>query len=123
MMKWISSEIEYFPGNNDFAPQNALELLESKKGDCDEIAFLFASVLRNLEIPVKIVSGNLIEGDGHAWTEVQINGRWLLVDPTWGAGYINERTGLYVQDFNSEYYNIERTEYEEKFVGIDEMAY
>ncbi|MBK5252719.1 MAG: hypothetical protein JJE29_08835, partial [Peptostreptococcaceae bacterium] len=89
MMKWISSKIIYFPGNNGSAPQSALELLKSKKGDCDEISFLFAAVLRNLKIPVKVMSGSLPEGDGHAWTEVQINGRWIIVDPTWGAGYIN----------------------------------
>ena len=123
MMKWISSNIVYSPGNNGAAPQNALELLKSKKGDCDEIAFLFASVLRNLEIPVKIMSGSLPEGDGHAWTEVQINGKWILVDPTWGAGYINERNGVYVKEFNPEYYGIERTGYQGQFEEIEEMEY
>jgi transglutaminase-like putative cysteine protease len=123
MMKWISSEIIYSPGNNGAEPQDALELLESKKGDCDEISFLFASVLRNLEIPVKIMAGKLPDGDGHAWTEVQINGSWIIVDPTWGSGYINERNGLYVKEFNSDYYNLNREEYEEQFVEIEEIAY
>jgi len=123
MMKWISSEITYFPGNNGTEPQSALELLESKKGDCDEISFLFASVLRNLEIPVKIMSGKMPDGTGHAWTEVQINGRWLIADPTWGAGYINERTGTYVKEFNSDYFNIDREEYQGQFDEIEEMEY
>jgi len=123
MMKWISAEIQYFPGNNGTEPQSALELLESKRGDCDEISFLFASVLRNLEIPVKIMSGKLPDDTGHAWTEVQINGSWLVVDPTWGSGYINERTGAYVKEFNSNYFNIDREEYQGQFDSIEEMEY
>lgn len=123
MMKWISSNISYFPGNDDTEPQNDLELLKSKKGDCDEIAFLFASVLRNLEIPVKLKAGKLSDNDGHAWTEVQINGGWIIVDPTWGAGFINERSGQYVKSFDEEYYNINRSEYEKQFSDIEEMAY
>jgi len=123
MMEWISSEIEYFPGNDGTEPQSAIELLESKRGDCDEISFLFASVLRNLEIPVKLMSGKLPDGTGHAWTEVQINGRWLVADPTWGAGYVNERTGSYVKEFNPDYFNADRDEYEGQFDSIEEMEY
>lgn len=123
MMAWISSKITYFPGNNGEAPQSALELLASRKGDCDEITFLFASVLRSLEIPVKLMAGTLADGTGHAWTEVQINGVWRVTDPTWGAGYINEGDGTYVKDFNPDYYNLSRTDYLKQFEDIKELEY
>lgn len=123
MMEWLSNAIEYFPGNNGEAPQTALELLSSRQGDCDEISFLFASVLRNLEIPVRLMAGTLPDGTGHAWTEVQINGLWRVTDPTWGAGYINEGDGLYVKDFNPDYFDLSRTDYEGRFEEIEELMY
>ncbi len=27
-------------------------------------------------------------GERHAWVEVKVDGEWLEMDPTWGAGYI-----------------------------------
>ena len=69
---------------------------DSKMGFCEHIASAFVILMRNLDIPARIVTGyqggeiNGVDGywtvrqaDAHAWTEVWIEGRgWVRVDPT-----------------------------------------
>ncbi len=65
---------------------NALDVLETRKGDCNEHATLFAALSRAAGIPTKIALG-VVFFDGkfyyHAWDEVFV-GRWIAVDPTFG---------------------------------------
>jgi len=64
---------------------SAIEVLNSKKGDCNEHSILYASLLRSIEIPCEIVVG-LIYQEGffwyHAWNVVYLN-KWIFVDPTY----------------------------------------
>lgn len=64
---------------------SAIEVLNTKKGDCNEHSTLFAAFARSLGIPTKIIAGLVYMDDGfyyHAWNEVYINGEWLPIDPT-----------------------------------------
>ncbi len=70
------------------AYSNAIEALESARGDCTEHAVLFVALARALGIPARVAVGIAYWADGngfgwHAWSEVRIGGRWLTVDPTW----------------------------------------
>ena len=65
---------------------NALDVLKTKKGDCNEHAALFAALARAAGIPTKLVMGTIyIDGRFyyHAWNEVYL-GRWVAVDSTYG---------------------------------------
>ena len=65
---------------------NALDVLSTKKGDCNEHAALFAALSRAAGIPTKVVMGTIyIDGRFyyHAWNEVYLGG-WVAVDPTYG---------------------------------------
>lgn len=37
----------------------------------------------------------------HAWVEVKVDGEWLTMDPTWGAGYVanDEFVANYTEDY------------------------
>jgi len=64
---------------------SALDVLEMKKGDCNEHAILFTALARAVGIPTKIYVG-LVNLDGyayyyHAWCAVWL-GSWVAVDPT-----------------------------------------
>lgn len=63
---------------------NALDVLKTKTGDCNEHAVLFAALSRSLGIPTKIILG-MVYLDGkfyyHAWNEVFLGG-WVSVDAT-----------------------------------------
>jgi transglutaminase/protease-like cytokinesis protein 3 len=74
---------EYVPSYS-----NALEALESGRGDCTEHSILFVALARSLGIPARVAVGIAYwpPGDGfgwHAWAEVYAGGGWYSVDPTW----------------------------------------
>lgn len=61
----------------------ALEALDSKKGDCNEHAVLYAALARAVGIPARVAAGVVyLEGAFyyHAWTDVWL-GQWVAVDP------------------------------------------
>lgn len=65
---------------------NALDVLQTAEGDCNEHAALFTALARASGIPTKMALG-VVYLDGkfyyHAWNEVFV-GRWITVDPTFG---------------------------------------
>lgn len=74
---------EYVP-----AFSNALEALDSGRGDCTEHAVLFVAMARALGIPARVAVGVAYWPPGggfgwHAWAEVSAAGTWYTVDPTW----------------------------------------
>jgi hypothetical protein len=65
---------------------NALEVLNTRKGDCNEHTQLYTALARGLGIPTRIASGlAFVNGKFyyHEWPEVYIND-WVAVDPTFG---------------------------------------
>ena len=65
---------------------NALQVLRSRTGDCNEHTQLFVALARSVGLPARIASG-LAYVDGkfyyHAWPEVLLRD-WVAVDPTFG---------------------------------------
>ncbi len=65
---------------------SAVEVLATRRGDCNEHTVLFVALARAAGIPARTVAG-LVYVDGnfyyHAWPEVYLNG-WVAVDPTLG---------------------------------------
>jgi transglutaminase-like putative cysteine protease len=81
MSQWVYRYIEKKP---TLSLPSALEVLESRVGDCNEHALLLVALLRSVGIPSRPCVGVLYFGDGfyyHAWAEAWM-GRWLSVDPT-----------------------------------------
>jgi len=65
---------------------NALDVLKTLKGDCNEHAVLFAALARAAGIPTNIAVGLVYMNRAfyyHAWNEVYL-GRWIPVDATLG---------------------------------------
>ncbi|UVI28352.1 transglutaminase-like domain-containing protein [Paenibacillus spongiae] len=61
--------------------------LAASKGVCYNFASLYAAMLRSEGIPAKLVMGTTSQVDGyHAWNEVYLNGKWVLVDTTVDTG-------------------------------------
>jgi len=69
-----------------FGVPNALEVLRTRKGDCNEHTQIFVALARAIGLPARIAAG-LAYVDGkfyyHAWPEVLL-GDWVPVDPTFG---------------------------------------
>jgi len=69
-----------------FSIPNALDVIHTKEGDCNEHAALFVALARSIGIPAKVNVGLVYVGGEfyyHAWTSVYL-GRWVDVDPTFG---------------------------------------
>jgi hypothetical protein len=73
----------------------ALEILDSKAGDCTEHSLLFVSLCRAAGVPAREVGGlAFTPGDSpmfgwHAWAEVHDGHQWVSVDPTWNQVYVD----------------------------------
>ncbi len=69
-----------------FSLPSAVEVLETREGDCNEHTTLFVALARSVGIPAKIAIG-LVYYKGsfyyHAWPEVYV-GEWVAMDPTLG---------------------------------------
>lgn len=73
--KMTTVQSGYIPDIND--------TLQTKKGICYDYASLFASMTRSVGIPCKLVKGHADDVNGyHAWNEVDLNGKWIVVDAT-----------------------------------------
>ena len=88
---WVFTEVAKEPS---VGVPNGLEVLYSRRGDCNEHTALFVSLARAAGIPTRIAAGVVFsERVGpkgqfyyHAWPEVQLGGPtdWVAVDPTFG---------------------------------------
>ncbi len=97
---WTTTNVQYsLMSLRAPAIQTASQVLESRKGKCDELTALFISMNRALGIPVRFVAGysytnsNLLkeEWGGHGWAEVWMPGTgWVPFDVTYGEyGYLD----------------------------------
>ena len=101
-------------------------MINNRKAVCKGYAYLYASMMRSIGIPCNIVSGYALGLDGvnkwseledtktqnHAWNEVYVDGKWIIVDTTWDCGNrvdggkeIKEGTSHIYFDANIEYFS------------------
>jgi hypothetical protein len=69
-----------------FSFPSATQVLETRRGDCNEHTVLYVALARSLGLPARTAVG-LVYLDGaffyHAWPEVWL-GEWVAMDPTFG---------------------------------------
>jgi len=91
MEKYVHRELK--KKNFSTALASAAEVASSLEGDCTEHACLLAAMLRTQQIPSRVVVG-LVYAErfgafgGHMWTEAWLDGQWVPLDGTLGAGGI-----------------------------------
>lgn len=85
---FIFKELEKVP---TISVPNALEVLSTKRGDCNEHAVLYTALARAAGVPARTLVGLVYSdrfyGDPgfyyHAWVEVYTGKEWIAIDPTW----------------------------------------
>jgi hypothetical protein len=74
---------------------SAVEVAQSRQGDCSEFAILTAALCRAAGIPARVAVGvayvDEFEGftnvfGGHAWTEAYVGGKWVGLDASFKGG-------------------------------------
>ncbi|UCD19962.1 MAG: transglutaminase domain-containing protein [candidate division WOR-3 bacterium] len=83
--KLVNGVYRFLEKNPTASLPSALEVLQTRKGDCNEHAILFTALARAVGLPTKIYVG-LVNLNGyayyyHAWCAVWL-GKWVPVDPT-----------------------------------------
>jgi transglutaminase-like putative cysteine protease len=83
LVTWVHEELEK---RITVSVPSALEVLATRRGDCNEHTVLYVALARAVGLPARTAAG-LVYVDGrfyyHAWPEVYIDG-WVAVDPTFG---------------------------------------
>lgn len=117
IFRWITDRIEYDTGaffSGSLSSGDPLVTLRRGSAVCSGYAALFKALAEQAGLEAEIITGHS-KGYGfnpetddfktnHAWNAVRIDGEWKLVDPTWGAGYINRDTNTFQKHFEDFYF-------------------
>lgn len=110
--RWITDRIAYDAKSyftktrGDNSPDG---VLKSRLAVCEGYANLFQHLARRAGLEEQRVTGSAkdfgFQSDktlaSHAWNAVKVDGQWQLVDSTWGAGSLNDKT--FKKEFNDFY--------------------
>jgi len=85
IVAWLQQNIAQEP-NDVFS---ALDVLDTRKAECQGHSFLYAALARSLGIPTRVVNGIVYSDDYagfyfHTWAESLLDDGWIAVDPTFG---------------------------------------
>lgn len=115
---WICHHIEYNIEAAQEKDRQALkltEILQTQKTNCDGYAGLFEKMCRMAGVQCVTVpgyskgfgyqTGQSFSGEfDHAWNAVYLEGRWHLVDSTWGSGLVDPTTSKFTFLYNEFYF-------------------
>jgi transglutaminase/protease-like cytokinesis protein 3 len=110
---WITHNIQYDLDNmfaiNFYQSNDELidMALKTHKGICMHYATLFTDLAIKTGIPSVVISGytkqnGFVDYIPHAWCGALIDSTWLLFDPTWGSGFIQNKK--FITRTNNYYY-------------------
>ena len=92
ILEYVHGYLDYAPGER---PRAVLALVTTPRGDCTEFADLFTTLARSAGFSARTVFGLAYSETPdpafafHAWNEVEIDGRWTAVDPTWNQMHVD----------------------------------
>lgn len=123
---WVCNNIFYdtdsIDGLTNTAPYIATDVLSSKRAVCLGYSNLYAALCRSANIPCNVVTGyalgvsagettwnetTLFDTNGnHAWNEVYVDNRWIIVDTTWDSkNRIENNVGYKDEDISHIYFD------------------
>lgn len=92
----------------------ALKTMKQKKAVCQGYSTLHKILCEKTGLECEIISGtskttpqDIGKAPGrmdHAWNAIKLNGKWKLVDATWGAGYMDQGTGKFKKLYSDFYF-------------------
>lgn len=110
--KYIVNNIKYdsekiYDLTYDYLPDIEQTYID-KKGICYDYASLFASMLRSINIPVKLIKGyaGYSPDTYHAWNEVYWDGKWVTIDVTRDASLLASGVTFEIEKDSQDYTKI-----------------
>ncbi|KUJ59987.1 transglutaminase [Flavobacteriaceae bacterium CRH] len=90
---------------------------KSRKAVCAGFSLLYEHLASLVGLKCQVITGDsktMLNDIGrrrlqsnHAWNTVQIDGKWILLDATWGQGYYDEKKGIVRREFTSIYFDMD----------------
>ncbi|MEZ4884641.1 MAG: transglutaminase domain-containing protein [Chitinophagales bacterium] len=113
---WLTTNISYdmqaYKNGRRRINQTNEDILRRKRAVCFGYSKFFKALCDEVGLPCEVISGyskgsltstpNLEQSD-HAWNAVKLEGKWYLLDATWGAGVVY-RESEFVHQFSEEYF-------------------
>lgn len=110
---WITNNIQYdvenmfainFYENTDDIVKN---VLKTRKGVCMHYAELYNSIANQVGVKSYVITGYTKQNGSviylpHSWCASLIDSTWVLIDPTWGAGFV--KNSKFVKQQNDFYF-------------------
>ncbi|MCJ8006546.1 transglutaminase-like domain-containing protein [Lederbergia wuyishanensis] len=110
--KNISYDVSKYQNSAFEWDDNALKTLSTRKGVCQDYVYLATALLRASNIEARFIAGEAGIGaakENHAWIEAKVDGNWLIMDPTWGSGYL--QGDRFVAKYTDKYFDPEEAEF------------
>ncbi len=77
--QWIEKNIQFDKKSNSEDLKSPVAVFEHSSANEEELAYFYATLLRSIGIPCRIVTG-AYDNEGHFWNELYINGNWIVAD-------------------------------------------
>ncbi len=101
LYRWIADRIDYDVDAylaDKLVAQQASDVLKSRSSVCNGYATLFETLGREAGLEIVTIlgyakgykhpAGQTFAAPNHAWNAIKIDGKWRLLDSTWGAGHV-----------------------------------
>lgn len=102
---WVSQNVtydveKYYQEDYWLNHPDAAQVLNSRIAMCMGYSRLNAALHRAAGIEAKVVYG-----ENHAWNEIKINGEWQTQDPTYAAGFLDEKSKIFIKSYTPTYFS------------------
>lgn len=115
--RWLTMNVAYDTRGyrtGDYGDLSPEGVLRRRSAVCTGYAGLAEALGSAMGLEIRVLNGwskgygytagQTFDGPAnHAWNAVRVDGRWRLMDPTWGAGYLDGRME-FVRDFREHYF-------------------
>lgn len=115
IFRWVANNIAYDTKKQlnvikdpSDKSQTALQVLKTKKAVCEGYSELVKSLCDRSGIMAIVVEGIASPQNAkplpHAWNAVKINNEWKLLDATWAAGGVEDKSNVFKKHFFEEWF-------------------
>jgi len=118
IFRWMADNVTYDVESllaGHMPASDSQSVLERRSSVCEGYANLFAALAKAAGLEVVKITGHAkgygyaVGGDdtqpsNHAWNAVRIDGRWRLIDATWGAGHFDPEERAFTRSLQPHYF-------------------
>ena len=96
-----------------YRKQQVEDVIRRKKGVCEDYSRLYKALCDEAGVEAKLITGTSRnphrpyrnkQSNAHAWNAIKIDGKWYLLDSTWGAGTTDAKVTKFRRRLSMSYF-------------------